>query len=191
MRTVGFRHDQAGGLRGNHRLQARDEIRRTDGIDADPDRLAVLILQEVAREGACLRTVLCRDGVFEVEDQRIRGRRFRLGELLLAVSGDEEERTQDHFGVLCIRALRLHWATVSPRWLMALCSNRTMPWDGRDLLSRISSTVVSTRSVSPWKTGLGKVTSVMPRLATVDPSVVTCTEMPIIRPSVNSELTMR
>ena len=29
----------------------------------------------------------------------------------------------------------------------------------------------------------------MPRLATVVPSVVSCTEMPIISPSVNSELT--
>ena len=48
-----------------------------------------------------------------------------------------------------------------------------------------------TCSVSPWNTGLGKRTSVMPRLAIVVPSVVSFTVMPIIRPSVNRLLTMR
>ena len=66
-----------------------------------------------------------------------------------------------------------------------------MPASGRDLLSRRLTTLVCTRSVSPWKTGLGKRTSVMPRLATVVPSVVSFTVMPIIRPSVNRLLTMR
>ena len=41
-----------------------------------------------------------------------------------------------------------------------------------DFDSRFDSTLVVARSVSPWNTGLGKVTSVMPRLATVVPSVV-------------------
>ena len=64
-----------------------------------------------------------------------------------------------------------------------------MPASGRDLLSRGVSTSVVTLSVSPWNTGLGNFTSVMPRLPTVVPIVVSLTEMPIIRPSVNMLLT--
>ena len=59
-----------------------------------------------------------------------------------------------------------------------------MPAFGRDWLARSSSTVVRERSVSPAKTGNGKRTSVIPRLATVVPSVVSCTDRPITRPSV-------
>ena len=50
---------------------------------------------------------------------------------------------------------------------------------------------VSTCTVSPWNSGFGKRTSSQPRLATVVPSVVSPTEMPTIRPSVNALLTMR
>ena len=46
---------------------------------------------------------------------------------------------------------------------------------------------VVTRTVSPSNSGAGKRTSVMPRLPIVVPTVVSLTEMPIIRPSVNSE----
>jgi hypothetical protein len=59
-----------------------------------------------------------------------------------------------------------------------------MPALGRDLLARTSSTVVRERSVSPANTGAGKRTSVMPRLATVVPSVVSCTDRPMTSPSV-------
>ena len=88
-----------------------------------------------------------------------------------------------------IIAWRMHLATSSPFWLKARCSNSTMPRSGFDFDSRTEITSVSTRIVSPWKTGCGKTVSFMPRLATVVPSVVSCTEMPIISPSVNSELT--
>ena len=64
-----------------------------------------------------------------------------------------------------------------------------VPASGRDLLSRRLSTVVFTCSVSPWNTGLGKRVSVMPRFATVVPSVVSLTDIPIVRPSVNRLLT--
>jgi len=64
-----------------------------------------------------------------------------------------------------------------------------MPASARDLLSRALSTVVRTLSVSPWNTGLGKRTSVMPRLAMVVPSVVSPTLMPITRPRVKMLLT--
>ena len=40
----------------------------------------------------------------------------------------------------------------------------------------------STRIVSPSNRGAGKMTSVMPRLAMVVPTVVSLTEMPIINP---------
>jgi hypothetical protein len=44
-----------------------------------------------------------------------------------------------------------------------------------------------TRTVSPWNRGAGNVTSLMPRLAMVVPTVRSLTEMPIISPRVNSE----
>ena len=47
-------------------------------------------------------------------------------------------------GFLRISAWRVHCATVSPRWLMAMWLNSTMPASGRDLLSRRLSTVVCT-----------------------------------------------
>ena len=64
-----------------------------------------------------------------------------------------------------------------------------MPASGRDRDSRLPTTEVATCTVSPWKSGWGKRTSVMPRLAIVVPKVVSCTEMPIMRPSVKSEFT--
>ena len=64
-----------------------------------------------------------------------------------------------------------------------------MPASGRERLSRVLSTSVVKFSVSPWNTGVGNLTSVMPRLATVVPIVVSLTEMPIIRPSVKMLLT--
>ena len=48
----------------------------------------------------------------------------------------------------------------------------TIPAFGLDLLSRSSRISVSTRSVSPWKTGAGKRISSQPRLAIDVPSVV-------------------
>ena len=65
--------------------------------------------------------------------------------------------------------------------------NSTMPAFGRDLDSRFAATSVVTLTVSPSKSGAGKRTSVMPRLAMVVPTVVSLTEMPIISPSVKSE----
>ena len=59
-----------------------------------------------------------------------------------------------------------------------------MPTSGRDRLSRLFRTFVKEVIVSPWKTGLRKTQSVMPRLPTVVPSVVSSTDTPIIRPSV-------
>ncbi|MGY4464400.1 hypothetical protein ACVWWK_000082 [Bradyrhizobium sp. LB9.1b] len=70
---------------------------------------------------------------------------------------------------MCIIAMRRHLPTISSFWFKAWCSNSTMPALGRDLDSRNESTFVVARKVSPWKTGFGKVTSVMPRLATVVP----------------------
>ena len=52
------------------------------------------------------------------------------------------------------------------------------------MVSRLVSTSVVKCSVSPWNTGLGNLTSVMPRLPTVVPIVVSPTETPIMTPSV-------
>ena len=46
---------------------------------------------------------------------------------------------------------------------------------------------VAARTVSPSNSGAGNRTSVIPKLAIVVPTVVSLTEMPIIRPRVNSE----
>ena len=59
------------------------------------------------------------------------------------------------------------------------------------MLSRSETTFVWAFSVSPWKTGLGKRTSVIPRLATVVPSVVSYTVMPTRMPSVYMLLNSR
>ena len=66
-----------------------------------------------------------------------------------------------------------------------------MPSFGRDLLSRMSLTRVTTWMVSPWNTGFLKRMSVMPRLPRVVPSVVSATDTPTTRPSVNRLFTMR
>ncbi len=66
-----------------------------------------------------------------------------------------------------------------------------IPAPGRDSLSRLLTTRVRARSVSPWNTNLGKVTSIIPKLAMVVPSVVSWTDMPIMMPSVLSELNRR
>ena len=62
-----------------------------------------------------------------------------------------------------------------------------MPASGLDRDSRLATISVVQLIVSPSNSGAGKVTSVMPRLPMVVPTVVSLTEMPIIRPSVNSE----
>ena len=90
-----------------------------------------------------------------------------------------------------MNAARRHVATISPRWLNAWCSNSTTPASGRERDARTERTIERARIVSPWNTGLGNSTLFMPRLAMVVPRVVSPTDMPIIRPSVNSELTMR
>ena len=62
-----------------------------------------------------------------------------------------------------------------------------MPASGRDFDSRLPATSVVTFTVSPSNSGAGNLTSVMPRLAMVVPTVVSLTEIPIISPRVKSE----
>src|ERR1700722_19848265 len=88
-------------------------------------------------------------------------------------------------------AARRQVATNSPRWLNAWGSNSTTPASGRERDTRSERTMEQERIVSPWNTGLGNATLLMPRLAMVVPSVVSPTVMPIISPSVKIELTMR
>ncbi len=62
-----------------------------------------------------------------------------------------------------------------------------MPAPGRDFDSRLVMTSVVACTVSPSNNGCGNLTSVMPRLAMVVPTVRSDTDMPIINPRVNSE----
>ncbi len=62
-----------------------------------------------------------------------------------------------------------------------------MPASGRDFDTRLSTTSVSTLTVSPSNSGAGNLTSLIPRFAIVVPTVVSLTEMPIIKPSVKRE----
>src|SRR5690606_18145679 len=128
------------------------------------------------------------DGILQIDDHHVRARGEAPFQFPVGVSGDEQQGAHQ-VGFFSIIAWRTHLATSTSFWLYARCSNSTMPRSGFDLDSRTESTVVSTRIVSPWKTGCAKIVSVMPRFATVVPTVMSLTEMPIMRPSVNSEFT--
>src|SRR5262249_42712194 len=124
---------------------------RSDRVDPHPKRLARRLFQILANQAARSWPIFRRDRIFEIENKRVGWRTLGLGKLLLAVAGYKEERAEDHQSSLfrSIRAVRLQLATNSPRWLKARCRKRTIPFCGRDLLSRNSSTSVSTCSVSP------------------------------------------
>ena len=66
-----------------------------------------------------------------------------------------------------------------------------MPASGREVEALAATTSVSAHSVSPTSTGCGKAISENPRLATVVPSVVSCTVMPTSRDNVSIEFTSR
>src|SRR5580692_11142562 len=68
-----------------------------------------------------------------------------------------------------MNAARRQVATVSPRWLNAWCSNSTTPAVGRERDDRSERTMVRAWIVSPWNTGLGNSTLLIPRLAIVVP----------------------
>ncbi len=93
---VGLGDHEAGRRAGDDSFHVGDEIGRADRIDPHPDRGAMLFLQEFAGEAAGAATVLRRDGILQIEDQRIGRRGFRLGELLLGIAGHEEEGAEDH-----------------------------------------------------------------------------------------------
>src|SRR6185503_2668335 len=159
-------------------------------IDPDPPlRTARALehrLQQIARDGLHRRD----DAVLEVEDDRVGLAVERLGDLALAVGGDEQPRARLHqSGFFSISAVRVISHTSSPRWLKARCAQVTIPALGRDLLSRSSRHSLSQRSVSPAKTGLGSRTLSKPRLATRTPSVVSWTLMPTSRLKVKQLLT--
>ena len=47
-----------------------------------------------------------RDGILEIEDQRVGADAARLGELALGIAGNEQQRAQPHVGFLSISATR-------------------------------------------------------------------------------------
>ena len=56
-----------------------------------------------------------RDGVLEVEDQRVRPRGLRLGELAFGIARNEQQRAQPHVGFLSMSATRRQVAMTSSR----------------------------------------------------------------------------
>ncbi|MNE07056.1 hypothetical protein D3C80_996620 [compost metagenome] len=105
----------------------------------------------------CRRLCLERDGIFQVEDQRIGIQPERLFHPVRPVTGDEEQRAQCHCGLRCRSALRRHWQTISLCWLISSWRKVTIPEVGRERLAFSSITSVSARIVSPINTGLGMV----------------------------------
>ena len=107
--------------------------------------------------------LLCgNDAVLQVEDDRVGAALQRLHHLLVAVRRDEQPAARRgaqkaHAGFFRSSAERVHLHTSSPRWLKLRCSQVTIPAFGRDLLSRTSRHSLSLRSVSPTKTGEGKI----------------------------------
>src|SRR5919106_622157 len=75
---------------------------------------------------------------------------------------------------------RLNSATSVPSWLYARVCTRTTPRSGFDSEGRTSRTSDSTKRVSPWKTGLGCMSSSVARLAIALPET-SLTVMPKIR----------
>ena len=61
------------------------------------------------------RLLRWRDGIFEIEDQRVGADAARLGELALGIAGNEQQRAQPHVGFLSISATRRQVATISFR----------------------------------------------------------------------------
>ena len=77
------------------------------------------------------------NAVLEVEDDGVGVAVECLGDLLLAVGGDEQPAARlGHCGFFSRSAERVHSHTSSPRWLKLRCAQVTMPALGRDLLSR-------------------------------------------------------
>jgi hypothetical protein len=84
---------------GHDRGEVGERLRRLDRIDAHPQLLAATRaarLQEFLHHPARALDVFRRDGILEIEDQRIGLRRFRLGELAFAIAGDEQEGAYGH-----------------------------------------------------------------------------------------------
>src|SRR5690349_12938048 len=192
---LAFRQDHAVDIQVIEDVQIIAMRLAADRVDPHPPfRLAVAALGEQAQKFARQRLLRRRDAVLQVEDDGVRLAGQRLHHLLVAVRGDEQPAARRrgagvHAGFLWSRADRFIVQTVSPRWLIARCSQVTIPAVGRELLSRVAVTSLSKRSVSPMKTGFGKRTSSKPRLAINVPRVVSATDTPTTRLKVKQLLT--
>src|SRR5690606_35632393 len=191
--AFGLGQHDAHGPRRHHRHQIVVGQACGKAIDAYIDRgRGVPFGKERGGKSACLGLALRSYRVLQVEDESVRARLTRSIELPFRIGGHEEQRAHQAFspsGLFMIIACRRQRATSTSFWLKARCSNSTMPRSGFERDSRTLLTSVSTRSVSPWKSGWGKMVSFIPRLAIVVLKVVSWTEMPIIRPRVKRELT--
>ena len=108
-----WQHD-AGRLSWNDRLQIGFPVLAIDGIDAHPD---VPLANQVVRGHLSRRRLRRgRDGVFEVENERIGTRTARFLQLAPGI-GRHEQETATHAGFLSMSAVRLHSPTSLSSWL--------------------------------------------------------------------------
>ena len=141
-------HDGAERARAE-RIEVEGEL---DGLRrVDPHDRAIGVEVGTGQVGAGGGLVSRGDGVFEVEDDAVGGRR-RLAVAVGTVGGAEQEGGPgDHdappgagsAGAQRMSVERLAVATTVPCWLRAVCANSTMPCPGRDDESRFDTTSVS------------------------------------------------
>ena len=168
------------------RVDAHEQARALRGV-------ARVACRNAARAARASRLALGRDGILEIDDERVGAARQALVELL---GGCRRERTGGSAcGPSCVTA-RPHphegLAAAFGDQLAVLLVGAVVELD--DAGVRAATSIRACRGprwcnarCRPRTAGAGNFTSVMPRLAMVVPTVMSLTEMPIIRPSVNSE----
>ena len=138
LRAVRFRNEDAVESRLHHGGEIVEGQARVERIDAHEEGpVARLPIFEKPRDmGARRRLLAGRDGILEVEDQRVGAGRLRLGELAFRIAGNEQKRAKLHWAFLSISATRRQEQTISLRWFSPSCSKVTIPCVGRDFESR-------------------------------------------------------
>ena len=87
-------------------------------------------------DGARGSLVRRRDRILEIDDDHVGAGRKTLFELPLRIARNEQQRAHVRPAFFMIIAWRRHFATSTPFWLKARCSNSTMPRSGFDFDSR-------------------------------------------------------
>jgi len=128
------------------------------GIDPDKDRHGPRLLQKCRDTLPSLGLARRSNSIFQIQDQGIGAGFERLHHPFGPIARNKQKRSQPHAMPLRINAVRKASQTISSFWLKARWRKVTIPESGRDRDARKDTTSVSTRIVSPMKTGLGMVT---------------------------------